>query len=450
MFKKLLSNLPFNPSLIGQVSFYAKRVRHEQSVRRLGFMCLILALIVQIFAVISPPEPTLAESNNDIIRGGFGSREQAVNYCRTNAQDFAHILAYFKVSCDLLAIASTVTIRSTDHDKQFLSMGRIAQGPTIARTGKPTDEHSVMINGTQYFVRNLWAWDTGAYSTYQALQVKNSDGVVIKLLFLCGNIVTVGRYTPPPSPPPKIPTPPKEQPKDVCSNIEGVQTKETDCDVCPNIPQIQTAPDQCYPCPSAQANNIASACLEFNKTASNQTQKITSAGGTVARAGDVIVYTLSAKNKGTVAVKGFIMDENLSDVLEYADIVDLQGGTLDTSNHVVWDKADIAAAATLQKTITVKVKDPIPQTPVSASDPTSFDLVMNNVFYGTAVNIKLPAGVTKSTEVLVQTLPNTGPGTTILLGFIVTAAAAYFFARSRLLTQELDLVRTDFTSTGGA
>ena len=35
MFKKLLSNLPYNPSLIGQVSFYAKRLHAEEKIRRL-------------------------------------------------------------------------------------------------------------------------------------------------------------------------------------------------------------------------------------------------------------------------------------------------------------------------------------------------------------------------------------------------------------------------------
>ena len=52
MFKKLISNLPFNPSLIGQVSFYAKRLRKEESIRRAGFGFMALAMFIQLFAVI--------------------------------------------------------------------------------------------------------------------------------------------------------------------------------------------------------------------------------------------------------------------------------------------------------------------------------------------------------------------------------------------------------------
>lgn len=122
---------------------------------------------------------------------------------------------------------------------------------------------------------------------------------------------------------------------------------------------------------------------------------------------------------------------------------------MDAANKVVWPKEDIAAGATLQKTLTVRVKNPVPQTPASASDPSSFDLVMNNVFYGDAVNIELPGGITKSTEVLVETLPSTGPGSTLIIGFVVTTFVSYFFARSRLMAKELEIVRADFTSTGG-
>ena len=442
MFKKLLSNLPFNPSLIGEVSFYARRMHREEAVRRTGLVFIVLAMLVQVFAVVSPPEPTLAESNNDILRGGFSSREQAVNYCRMNTQDFANILAYYKVSCEALANASTHTVRSTDHNNQLHSMGRVPQGPTIARTGKPTGEYSVMINGTEYFMRNLWAWDSGAYSSYKMLVVQNTQGQTIKIMFNCGNIVTIGKYTPPP--PPKTP----EKPKDVCENLPGDQYTKEECDVCPNAPGEQTKKSECYPCPEAKKNNSTTACLVMTKTASNQTQGISSADGTLAKANDVIVYTLTSKNTGTQAIKDFVVEENMSDVLEYATVVDLHGGKIDDKGVVVWPKENIAAGATLAKQITIKIKDPIPQTPVSASDPGSFDLVMTNVYYGNSVNIKLPQSIAKTAELGVQTLPQTGPGTALAIGFAVTAFVAYFFARSRLLAKELDIVKTDFTSAG--
>ncbi len=451
MFKKLLSNLPFNPSLIGEVSFYARRMQDETAVRRTGVIFIVLAMFIQVFAIMSPPEPTLAESNNDVIRGGFSSREQAVNYCRTNTQGFAVVLFYHGISCDTLGQASIQNIKSTAYNKQLRSMGRNPQGPKIARTGKPTGETKVNIGGTNYYMRNLWAWDSRASSTYKMLVMKNVHGQTIMIMFSCANIVTVGHYTPPaPKPQPK-PQPPQKPapPKDVCPNIIGIQSTFEECDVCPNVPGTQSTQDECYPCPEAETNESDTACMKMTKTASNETQNIPEADGTLAEANDVIVYTLTTRNDGNQAIKDFIVEENMSDVLEYATIVNLDGGEIDDRHVVYWPKEDIAAGATLVKKITVKIKDPVPQTPVSASDPGSFDMIMTNVYYGNAVNIKLPSSVAKTTELTVQTLPETGPGTALAAGFAITAFASYFFARSKLLAKELAIVKTDFTSSGG-
>ncbi len=446
MFKELVSNLPYNPSLIRQLSFYARRVHREEGLRRTGLVFIVLAMFVQIFAVISPPEPTLAESPNDMVRGGFATREQAVNYCRNNTQDFANVLAYYRVTCEALATAATKNIRSTDAGRRLDSLGRIDQGATIARTGKPTERYSVMINGTEYFMKNLWAWDSNDYSTYKVLEVKNSHGVIIRVMYDCGNIVTVDKYVPPV--PPKPPTPPTPTPPKPPKPPQPPKKPETP-DACPNIPEKQTSKDQCYPCPKAKTDSTTTACLELNKTAANQTQNIRNADGTMAQANDVVIYTLSVKNKGTQTVKAFVVEENVTDLLEYADLINIDTGDIDVKNTIRWAKQDIAPGATLQKQITVKIKDPVPQTPVSASDPGSFDLVMTNVFYGTSVNIKLPPAVSKTTEQVVQSLPSTGPGSTITIAFLVTAVASYFFARSRLMAEELDFVRRDFSSTGG-
>lgn len=102
----------------------------------------------------------------------------------------------------------------------------------------------------------------------------------------------------------------------------------------------------------------------------------------------------------------------------------------------------------MEQKLTVKIKNPIPQTTISSSNPGTFDLVMTNV-YGNTVNIKLPGGVIKTTEQATTTLPNTGPGTSLAIGFVVTVVIAYFFARSRLLVTELSIVREEYASAGG-
>jgi hypothetical protein len=70
MFRKLVSNLAFSPALVGQIGFYAKRLRKEEATRRIGLIFTVLALVVQSFAVFSPPEAANASSPSNFIPGG--------------------------------------------------------------------------------------------------------------------------------------------------------------------------------------------------------------------------------------------------------------------------------------------------------------------------------------------------------------------------------------------
>lgn len=62
MFRRLVSSLPFSPALVGQLGFYARRLSKEQATRRLGLIFTLLAVMVQIFVLVSPPEQTIAAS----------------------------------------------------------------------------------------------------------------------------------------------------------------------------------------------------------------------------------------------------------------------------------------------------------------------------------------------------------------------------------------------------
>src|SRR5690606_828609 len=72
MFRKIVSQLSFSPALIGQLGFYAKRLRQEQSTRRMGLVFVALALVVQSLVIFQPPQPANAANDTDMVRGGLG------------------------------------------------------------------------------------------------------------------------------------------------------------------------------------------------------------------------------------------------------------------------------------------------------------------------------------------------------------------------------------------
>lgn len=453
MFRKLLSNLPFNPSLINQLSFYAKKVHHETAVRSVGFGLMILAMLVQLFAVVSPPQPSLALSSNDLITGGFSSQNQAVSHCSSNNFDFKDVLDNFGVTCENLSTATTKEIKANDYSNGLYAVGRKTVGDKDPGTKKSTNETTVKIKDKDYYGRKLSSWDKDDHKKYKALVGKNHDGKTFAVLYNCGGVVVPEK--PKPTPPPPAPTPPKTPPPaptppkvtDKCPNVAGVQTKEEECDVCSNIKGIQTKLTDCLPCDKAQNANDNLVCLSFTKSAKNVSQKIGNANGTVAKAGDEIEYSLTVKNEGKAKISKYVVSENLADVLEYASLTKNSNATL-TGSVLSWQTVDLDPGQLIQKNFSVKIKSPLPNTPVSISDPNAYDLIMTNV-YGNAVNIKLPATIIKATETKITTLPDTGPGISMVMVFITTTVIGYFYYRSRLVAIELDIAREEFTSSGG-
>lgn len=128
MFNKLLANLPFNPSLVNQVAFYGRRLRGESSIRRVGLVVAVLALIVQFLAITSTPNLTQASPANDLINGGISTPNNAYNYCQQNgsqaAPNYGTIMNYYGISCADILNASTISIKSTDDNDNLYTIGQ--------------------------------------------------------------------------------------------------------------------------------------------------------------------------------------------------------------------------------------------------------------------------------------------------------------------------------------
>lgn len=73
---------------------------------------------------------------------------------------------------------------------------------------------------------------------------------------------------------------------------------------------------------------------------------------------------------------------------------------------------------------------------------------MQNI-YGNSVEIKLPGTPIKTVETINSTMPKTGPGESLLVGFLLMTVVGYFFARSRLLAKELAIVKNEYATTNG-
>ncbi len=475
MFEKLLSILPYNPSLVHQLSFYGRRMREEATIRRTGLIFLVLTFMVQFFAVLSPPQPSSASSSNDLVNGGISSAADGKAQCLRDTQGYQYILHYYGISCAAFDSAESTTIHSAAESNQYYSMGH---NPTGSAGETPVN---IAGAGTVYW-RHISIWPEpnegpGNSKGWHVLHLTNSQGKGFFAMFDCGNLVSVGVPAPAPlsspTPPPPTPTPaptptptpaPAPQPSPfptpppaVCQYNPLIPATSDKCfkacgynkyipynspqcfRPCQYNSQIPVTDSACKPCDKSSSSQDALACVAVHKTASNLTVNVINADGTTANPGDTILYTLYAQNTGKATVKGYVFQENLNDVLDYADVTDLHGGTMGSDGIASWPAQDIAPAQTATIQVTVKVKDPVPQTPASTSDPAHFDLTMTNV-YGNTINIKVPGSVTKTVETATTTtLPNTGPGTSLFAAAVIIMVAGYFYGRARLLARESEL-----------
>ena len=511
MFKSLVSALSLSPHAASQLTFYAKRLSQEKITRRFSAIGAVLIIALQFATIAAPPANVNAASPNDIIYGGYVSKNDLLNKYDSSSELKA-LYTYFGITRQDIVGSTQATINT--RDRSLMSMGRDQHW---------ADDQPIKVGASTYWGRYLYKWDTGADiaagSDYKVLQGHTASGAYFGIIFGCGNLVfhSIPQPTPAPTPKPtpvptpvktatptptpiKTPTPtptPKVTPKptptpaatlactELTGNIKtgtmpltvaytgtGAATGQTLTkynfdygDHAVSSGSSRTA-NHTYttagtftatltvtgslgsttpivaPCTYTITVTPPPAAFTKHKTALNLTQNI-DATKKAANPSDRIQYTLTTTNTGGVG-ESYVVVEHLEDILEYADVTDAGGGLLDAKTGVMtWDAANIGPGQTLSRTFIVTVKSPVPSTPAGSSDPTSFDLRMDNV-YGNAVQVHVTPPVPKQVETAAAQLPDTGAPLATTIVLIFSALAIFFYFRNRQLANEIRLLRNDY------
>jgi|JI10StandDraft_1071094.scaffolds.fasta_scaffold02239_22 uncharacterized repeat protein (TIGR01451 family) len=206
MFQKLVSGLPFSPALVGQLGFYARRLKKEEASRRLGLIFTALALVVQSFAVFSPPDPANAASSNDLIYGGVTSVAQILTAYDNPATGYKKLMDYNGITRSEIAATVSTTINSRDYgtgSNAWISWGH---NPRFS-----TELGEVMhnIDGSVFYSRPLWRFDSTSWtltngSTHNVFKGTSAKLGVFAIMKNCGNLAATKLPTPPPPPPPVV------------------------------------------------------------------------------------------------------------------------------------------------------------------------------------------------------------------------------------------------------
>ncbi len=413
MFRKIVSNLSFSPALVGQLGFYAKRLRKEEMTRRVGLVFVALALVVQALSVFQPPESANAASPNDLVYGGIrpadGGLSIFLSAYDSNANGLRDIMNSFGLTrAEIAASQHGAYENVASLSDSWYSVNHRQQGnpgeQTMKTTNTSTGAEMTFYTRPWYRTDNknptLWG-----FKGYSAGLAKATGNGTFYLMDICGNLI-IKKLPPPPSAP--------------CL-----------------LPGLSTLPATSKECREGE--------LMMSKSATNTSQGNVDATTVTAKAGDQISYILTATNKAGADVKLTFKDD-LKDTLEYATLLDNGGGTFDNAKQLLtWPEVTIKAGGTQSRTFVVKLKTPIPATAVGASDPVSFDCRMTNIF-GTQTTIAVDCATPKVVETVVTQLPKTGPTENIIFAGAVLAIATYFYARTRQVNKEIRLIRRDLNA----
>jgi hypothetical protein len=488
MINKLLANLPFNPSLIEDVSFYAKRLRKEESVRRLGLILVVISMFIQFFVALSPPEKSVQASSNDVISGGVSTIGDLQKKCKESSNDknpgARALYARFGISCANMTnanVSNTTFNFQNQGANKTRTVGRINFSFTDDTRIGPYD-------GVHFYSRSAAEWQ-GSEAAYDFGVVKDSQNSYYHIWILkgCGNIaykhssgpdtaapkpiatVNTPAVTPQPvaptpvaptpvTPTPVTPTPVTPTPVTpvvtTCPGYPNMPASEG-C-ICPYNPALPKGSDKCTPevCkdnPLLKPDDKDCGTVTLLKNVQNVTQNLSPVLTltTKAKASDVLEYSLVTTNTNVQAAKtGFVVEDYIGDVLDYATVdeasLTTQGGTLSADKKIItWANQTVPAGGKLTNTFRVTMKSVIPSTNQPNATAPDFDCKMENG-YGNLVTVNVDCPLVKQAE----KLPNTGPGTTVGIAFGITVVSSYFFARSRLLAKELELVKKDFVAAG--
>jgi hypothetical protein len=386
MFRKLVSNLPYSPALIADIGFYAKRLRDEEVTRRTTVIFVTLALIMQSLAVFSPPESANASSEQDIIRGGVIDLNDFLIRYDHNEQDVKDIYSSAGVTRSEIAAAQPATITTANNTYIMSRYGQLAASNNEVSMAYQRSNGGM---GIRYF------------SPLSSIGEPNTS-----LKGWVGQSVALGWFG-------------------IVQSSGSLATK--------GLPTSIS---------STTGTGVGS-----TKTVSavNLSQNSTSIENVTSKPLDKLTYSLKQANSRNVSVTG-TFSVHISDILEYATLIDSGGGTFDAkTNTLSWPQVQLAPAETQERTFAIQLLTSFPATATGQSNPASFDCNLTVVF-GNRLTAPVECPPIKAVEGIFRVLPPTDAGINIAFSVVLLFVVVFFYLRTRQLKREMRIIRHNFNT----
>ncbi|MBH2007879.1 hypothetical protein I8H83_04695 [Candidatus Saccharibacteria bacterium] len=391
MFQKLVANLSFSPSLVGELGFYAKQLKREEIIRLYGLLGALALLLLQLVIAAHPTESANTTHANDLLYGGFHDKKELLEKYDRNEQNFQDILSSFSINRS--AIVST-------------NPGTIVSNTTLSTAGRL----SVFSYSSSEQPHAYTKKSGGSGSIYLTpLSLHDAGHTPMRYAALIGNTSTSERFA-------------------IIQSSGNLVVKTSSIE---NSSRCQDT--SCDP------------RLEYRSSVINTTQG-RAADTTHARPSDRITYRLYTKNISNEDVTTTPTGQ-FKDTLEYADIIDTDGGTLDASSGTIsWPASTLAANQAVIKSVSMRMQPHLAATARGLSNPTSYDCALSSG-YGNIVRVYVACPVPKYIEATASSLPHTPSTLPLAANGVLVLVTGFFYLRARQQREEIRLIRKDINTS---
>lgn len=370
MFRKLVGNLSFSPSLVGRLSNYAKSLKKQKKMRLIAVYMSILALFLQMFGIILSKNNNILTHESNILYGGVMNKEDFIRRYKQNDLSIRALLSSIGISKNNIETANSENILPNHHIYKY----------HIARVALPN------ISNKYYSIPGL---DTTLYVS--KIDTINNTGPA-----LLGVASSIGNFA-------------------ILLNSGDILTE--------NLPK--NAHDL-YP------NNV-----DIKTTINNVS--IQDYKNTTISPNSLINYTIDVKN---------ILDKNISfttstyigDILEYADVVNINDGDIDDNKTIHWINKNIPQNSSVQYSFSVRVKSQIPTTAQNSSLPHSYDCKITSTLPGDE-SLNIPCSIIKQMELKLHKLPHLSETHILLTSLGTLLLSVLLYIKSNQYYEEIRLIR---------
>jgi len=184
--------------------------------------------------------------------------------------------------------------------------------------------------------------------------------------------------------------------------------------------------------------------LKLSTSAININQGFVEASKVISKPQEQISYTITIDNPTDNAISASF-ENNLSDILEYAEIIDSGGGQLNKSGSMAWPETVIEPKSQQSRTFVVRLFKEIPATAIGTNNFRSYDCRLTNIFGNNlSINIECPAP--KIAEQIILKLPKIDTTISITIMASMLLVGVYFYARAKQIRDEVRIIRKDINS----